>query len=136
MKKFIPLLLAVAIAPAMSLQAQDPGEGGGKPPKPHGPPPWEMLQDELGLTDAQLEKLEAHRKAQREKMKAIREDDSLTKKEEREKMKALMEAGRTEVEAILTPAQIEKMKQLREERKEGRQGKKGPGGPDGPPPQE
>lgn len=136
MKKFIPLLLAVAIAPAMSLQAQDPDEGGGKPPKPHGPPPWEKLQDELGLTDAQLQKLEAHRKAQREKMKAIRDDDSLTKKEEREKMKALMEAGRTEVEAILTPAQIEKMKQLREERKEGRQGKKGPGGPDGPPPQE
>lgn len=125
MKKLLIILLACATAPTL-LMAEGPDAGG--KPKKHGPPPpdWEQLQDELGLSAAQLQSLQAHRESQKTKMQAIKNDQSLTKEQKRERMRAVMEAGRPEVESILTPAQIEKMKQLRQEKRLQNSKKDGP----------
>jgi Spy/CpxP family protein refolding chaperone len=125
MKKYLTYLAVVALSPALSLFAEGPGDGT-KPPK-HGPkpPPWEELQDQLGLSVEQMQKLKAHRESQKAKMDALLEDSTLNKDQKREKMRSIMESGRSEIESILTPAQLEKMKQLRLERMAKRQSKSG-----------
>jgi Spy/CpxP family protein refolding chaperone len=123
MKKYLVYLAVVALSPGLSLFAEGPGDGS-KPPK-HGPkpPPWEELQDQLGLSADQLQKLQVHREAQKAKIGVIRDDSTLNKEQKREKMRSIMQSGRSEIESILTPAQLEKMKQLRMDRKAKKQNK-------------
>ncbi len=116
MKKYLVYLAVVALSPGLSAFAEGPCDCNKSPKKGPKPPPWEQFQDELGLSAAQLQKLQEHREAQKAKVKAVRDDASLDREQKREKIRTIMEAGRTEVESILTPAQVEKMKQLRMER--------------------
>lgn len=86
----------------------------------------EWLGQQLNLTDDQKEKLKPILQDQHKQMKAVRDDTSLTQDQKHEKMKQIHESTHTQIQAILTPEQQEKFKQLKEEgmeqRKEGAKG--------------
>lgn len=99
----------------------------------------ERMKTHLGLTDEQSAKLEKSRKEMGEKMKAIRENKSLSDIQKREEMRELAKQHHENLKSILTEEQLKKMKE-----KEGRRSgpcfgpgmkHKGPGmHQDGPPP--
>ena len=99
----------------------------------------EKMKVHLGLTDEQSAKLEKSRKEMGDKLRAIRENKSLTEEQKREQMRELGKKQKEEMKSILTKEQLEKM---REGRKQGPRGEgggpgKGPKGPKGhkmPPP--
>lgn len=110
---FVPILSA------------EPSEGGER----KGPPPGagqriEKLKTELGLTDAQVEQLKPILREQMQAMKALREDESLSRKDKRAKFDELRDAHRAKIAAVLTPEQSAKLDELMKDRK-------GPGGPKG-----
>ena len=83
------------------------------------------MSEELGLTDRQVEQIEAIHKKYREQVRAIREKDVEDRSELRNEMKTVFEAQHEEVLAILTAEQQTKLEakkaereKLREERKE------------------
>ncbi len=86
--------------------------------------PPRMLE-ELKLTEAQKQKVEAALKEQAEKTRALREDTSLTAEQRREKGRALREGMDKKMKEILTTEQYEKWQKLREQ---GRPGEGRPGG--------
>ncbi|MBI3137404.1 MAG: hypothetical protein HYZ15_02335 [Sphingobacteriales bacterium] len=93
----------------------------------------ERMKTQLGLTAEQSAKLEKSRKEMSEKIKAVREDKSLTEEKKREAIKQLASNHRESLKSILTEEQLKKMKEGR------RQGPgmkhKGPGmHRQGPPP--
>ncbi|HTZ22073.1 MAG TPA: hypothetical protein VMC06_14400 [Opitutaceae bacterium] len=77
---------------------------------------------ELGLTDQQQQQLKPVLKAEAEKLKALRADQSLSRQEKRDKMKALREENVAQMKSVLTPDQFAKWQKLRQER----QGKTAP----------
>lgn len=83
---------------------------------PPGPPDWSAMKDKLGLTDSQLAALNAHSAAQKEKMQSIRADSTLSKEQKKAKAGEVMKAGRAEVEKILTPDQLGRLKDARKNR--------------------
>lgn len=99
----------------------------------------EKMKAHLGLTDDQSAKLEKSRKEMGDKMRAIRENKSLTEEQKREQMRELGKKQKEEMKSILTKEQLEKMKEGRKQgpRGEGNGPGKGPKGPKGhktPPP--
>jgi Spy/CpxP family protein refolding chaperone len=80
---------------------------------------------ELGLTDTQKEQLKPILQAEFAKMKALREDQSLTRPEKLEKFKAIRAELLPQVKEILTPEQLEKWQKIRQQR----QAKAGPRAP-------
>ncbi len=78
-----------------------------------------MLTEYLELTPAQVEKLKPIMKAEMESLKALRDDSTLDGKAKREKMRDIRETNRNAMEAVLTPAQKEKLASM----------PRGPGGP-------
>jgi hypothetical protein len=99
----------------------------------------EKMKAHLGLTDDQSAKLEKSRKEMGDKMRAIRENKSLTEEQKREQMRELGKKQKEEMKSILTKEQLEKMKKGRKQgpRGEGNGPGKGPKGPKGhktPPP--
>jgi protein CpxP len=130
--KLISLCLALAgiAGPVLNAQPADPASparerGPGGPGGPgRGGPNLETLAEELGLSAEQKAKLEPILKAQREQQQAIRQDESLSREQRMEKTRALREAGRKDIEAVLTPEQVKKYGEMRA---------RGPrGGGDGP----
>lgn len=88
----------------------------------------EWLGQQLNLTDDQKEKVQPILQDQHRQMKAVRDDVSLTQDQKHEKMKQIHESTHTQIQAILTPDQQEKFKQLKEEGMERRKdGAKGEG---------
>jgi Spy/CpxP family protein refolding chaperone len=71
---------------------------------------------ELGLTDTQREQLKPILQAEFAKMKALREDQSLTRPEKLEKIKAIRAELLPQLKEILTPDQLEKWQKIRQER--------------------
>ena len=65
---------------------------------------------ELNLTDEQKEKLQTIIREQMEKLRDLRQDNSLSPEEKREKFKAAREEIIAEVKKVLTPEQFEKWK--------------------------
>ena len=66
-------------------------------------------------------------KAQAEKLRALRDDESLSREEKMEKMRSIRDEGNKAVEAVLTPEQITKFHELREKMRErGPRGDKSP----------
>jgi Spy/CpxP family protein refolding chaperone len=80
---------------------------------------------ELGLTDTQKEQLKPILQAEFAKMKALHDDQSLTRPEKLEKLKAIHAELLPQVKEILTPEQLTKWQKIRQER----QAKAGPGAP-------
>jgi Spy/CpxP family protein refolding chaperone len=83
----------------------------------------DRMKTRLGLSDEQSAKLEKQRKVTGEQMKAIRENKSLSDEQKREQMKDLHKKSREEMKSILTPEQIEKMKERKGDRKGERKAK-------------
>jgi Spy/CpxP family protein refolding chaperone len=73
---------------------------------------------ELGLTDTQKEQLKPILQAEFAKMKALREDQSLTRPEKLEKFKAIRAEILPQVKEILTPEQLAKWQKIRQERQD------------------
>lgn len=82
------------------------------------------MVEELKLTEAQKQKVQAALKEQAEKTRALREDTSLTSEQRREKGRALREGMDKKMKEILTTEQFDKWQKLREQggRGEGRPG--------------
>lgn len=71
----------------------------------------ERMKTELGLSADQSGKMDANRKAMVTEMKAIRENSSLSQEQKTERMKELHKKQKETLKSILTPEQLEKMKQ-------------------------
>ncbi|MCE9610355.1 MAG: hypothetical protein K8R23_09200 [Chthoniobacter sp.] len=134
----LALATAGLLAASTTLRAEDPvpptppvnppagkagikeGEPGpGRPNRPGGErgDRLEMMKQQLGLTPDQIEKLKPIFAKDAEQMKAIRDDAALSREQKGEKMRAIFQASREQVQAILTPDQVEKMKAGMEKRR-------------------
>ena len=76
------------------------------------------LMKELGLTKDQLAQIKTIRNDIKPKVEAIKNDTTLSEADKKAKLKELRKATRTQIEAVLTPEQRDKLKQLREARKD------------------
>ena len=83
----------------------------------------EWLSKELNLSDEQKEKLKPILQDEGKQMRAVHDDSSLTPDQRRDKMKQIHQTFRPQIQAVLTPEQQEKLKNLKEEAREKRQGK-------------
>src|ERR1700726_1054617 len=75
----------------------------------------QMLSEKLNLTDDQKAKLKPLLQDQMQQMKAVREDSSLSQEQQRAKMKSIHESLHDQINAVLTPEQQAKFKQMRQE---------------------
>jgi periplasmic protein CpxP/Spy len=124
MKSMIKYLLAAAIAVAgftTLANAADPADAAtpATPRRQQGQNRIEQLTKELKLTDAQKTKLEAVFKAQAEKMRVLRQDQSLSREDRRAKMQKIQEESLPDIKNILTPEQFEQYKKIQEQRRQG-----------------
>jgi Spy/CpxP family protein refolding chaperone len=88
------------------------------------------MKKELGLTDAQAEQMKAIHAASREQLKAIKENESLSKEEKKAAAMKLHEETKAKVGALLSPEQKAKFEKVREGMKEHMKDRRdGPGGP-------
>lgn len=84
---------------------------------------FEKAKKELNLTEAQGQRMKAINERFRERAKAIRENESLSKEQKKEQFKSLNEQRRNEMKAVLTAEQIQKLESRKKEFK-GRKDKK------------
>ncbi len=73
----------------------------------------EKMKTTLGLSDEQSAKMQTNRVKTGEKMKAIREDKSLSDDQKKENMKELHKEQKEFMKSVLTEEQLNKMKELR-----------------------
>lgn len=103
-------------------------------PHPKPPSPAERLDKmtaDLNLSETQVQKLKPILEANMEKMRAIREDASLTEEQKREKSHGIRKEGGDAIMAVLTPEQKTKFE---DELKKHPKGGAGGGPRNGPPP--
>lgn len=74
----------------------------------------EQLKTDLNLSDAQVQKLEASKAAQKTKLEAIRNNENLDRSAKFKAMKEIREAQKGNLEEVLTEAQNNKLKAMRE----------------------
>ena len=84
----------------------------------------QMLSEKLNLTDDQKAKLKPVLQDQMQQMKAVREDSSLSQEQKHAKMKSIHESLDDQINAVLTPEQQAKFKQMRQEQMEKHKGMK------------
>jgi periplasmic protein CpxP/Spy len=84
----------------------------------------QMLSEKLNLTDDQKAKLKPILQDQMQQVKAVREDTSLSQEQKRAKMKSIHESLHEQINAVLTPEQQAKFKQMRQEQMEKHKGMK------------
>ena len=77
----------------------------------------QMLSEKLNLTDEQKTTLKPILEDQALQMKAIHADTSLSEEQKRDKMKAIHETLHDKINAVLTPEQQVKFKQMKHEHK-------------------
>jgi protein CpxP len=107
-----PTSYALQTAPA----AQEHGAMGGSPMGPMTPENrLKMLTEKLNLTEDQQTKLKPILEDQAKQMKALHEDTSLAPADKQAKMKELHESSIEKMNAILTPDQQTKWKEMRQE---------------------
>jgi Spy/CpxP family protein refolding chaperone len=116
MKRLTITLAALALAAAQGALAQPPGP-------PPGGSPVERLTQELGLSDAQKEKVTKIFEEQRSKRDAQRSADqasgqTLTPDARRARAEAGQQELLQKLGGVLTPAQLQKFKQIQQERRQ------------------
>lgn len=74
----------------------------------------ERMKEHLGLTAEQSAKLDKSRKETGEKMKAIRENKSLSDEQKKEQVKEVMKKQKENMKSVLTEEQLKKMKEGRQ----------------------
>lgn len=102
-------------------------------PPPHPPSPEERLakmKTDLGLSEAQAQKIKAILEENISKMKGLREDKSLSEEQRREKAHEIRRAGGDKIVAELNSEQ--KVKFEEEQKKRRREGPPEPGESKGP----
>ena len=75
----------------------------------------QMLSEKLNLTEDQRAKLKPILQDQARQMKAVRDDPSLTPEQKAAKKKAIHETTHDQINAVLTPEQQEKFKEMKRE---------------------
>ena len=78
----------------------------------------QMLSEKLNLTDDQKAKVKPILEDQMKQMKAVHEDSSLSPEQKRTKMKSIHESLHEQINAVLTPEQQTKFKQMQQEHME------------------
>lgn len=89
----------------------------------------EGLAKVLGLTEAQKTKLKAVMEGAKTRGAALKANTSLSPEQKRAQARQLRETTQSEIAAILTPEQFQKLEELKQKRQAGRQngGQKKPG---------
>jgi uncharacterized membrane protein len=78
-----------------------------------GPPPSaQAVEQQLGLTSAQIQSVEALRQSMRQQMMALRQDTTLSQQDRRSKMDAIRQSTGATLQTILTAAQWAHLQQL------------------------
>jgi periplasmic protein CpxP/Spy len=75
----------------------------------------QMLSEKLNLTDDQKAKLKPILEDGAQQFKSVKDDTSLTPEQKKAKMKAAHESMHSQINAILTPEQQAKFKQMKQE---------------------
>lgn len=75
----------------------------------------QMLTEKLNLTDEQRTKLKPILQDQLEQFKAVRDDTALSQDQKTAKMKAIHASFRDQINAVLTPEQQAKLKEMKHE---------------------
>jgi len=91
-----------------------------------------MLTEKLNLTEDQQAKLKPVLEDESKQMKALHDDTSLAPADKRAKMKELHESSTEKINAVLTPDQQAKWKQMKQEMMEKHKEMKGQGQMDQP----
>jgi Spy/CpxP family protein refolding chaperone len=106
-KKEAPKADATADQPARGQRGQRGQRGGAQA--------MQKIVEDLGLTDEQKPKFREAMQAQREKMQALQQDQSVSREDRMAKVKEIREATYKKIEALLTTEQKEKWPKIREE---------------------
>ena len=106
--------LAFAQTPQES-QAPPPGKHAGMRHMENVDQRLQTLSEKLSLTDDQKAKLKPILQDQVQQMKAVREDSSLSPEQKKSKMKSIHESVHEQINAVLTPEQQTKFKQMQQE---------------------
>jgi Spy/CpxP family protein refolding chaperone len=78
----------------------------------------QMLSEKLNLTEDQKAKLKPILQDQAQQMKALHDDASLTPEQKAAKKKAIHDTTHDQINAVLTPEQQEKFKEMKQENME------------------
>ncbi len=78
----------------------------------------EKMKAKLGLSDEQSAKLKQYHTDMADKMKALREDQTMDPEKKREQMRELRTSQREQMKSILTEEQLKKLQDLRKEHTE------------------
>jgi protein CpxP len=114
----ILMLLAAGLTfaqPSQESQAPTPNKHAGMQRGESADQHLQMLSEKLNLTDDQKAKLKPILQDQMQQMKAVREDSSLSEEQKRAKMKPIHDTLHDQINAVLTPEQQAKFKQMRQE---------------------
>jgi hypothetical protein len=82
------------------------------------------MQVKLGLNEDQVAKLKAQHDELDSKIKAIKENESLSREDKMQHVKALKETAREQRKSVLTAEQLKKLEEMKQNRKEKIQSKK------------
>ena len=116
------LLLAGQTYPTSPAPAQGHEAMGGAKSSPEAH--LQMLTEKLNLTDEQKTKLRPILQDQEQQLKAVHEDTSLTQEQKHAKKTAIHESFHQQINAVLTPEQQIKFKQMQQEAMEKHKGMK------------
>lgn len=118
-------ILTILLLSAAGLAlAQTPQESQAPPPHKHAgmhrnmesvDQRLQMLSERLSLTDDQKGKLKPILQDQMQQMKAVHEDSSLSPEQKKSKMNSIHESVHEQINAVLTPEQQTKFKQMQQE---------------------
>jgi periplasmic protein CpxP/Spy len=114
----ILVFLAAALTfaqPSQESQAPTPDKHAGMHHEESADQHLAMLSEKLNLTDDQKGKIKPILQDQMRQMKAVHEDSSLSEEQKRAKMKSVHESLHDQINAVLTPEQQAKFKQMRQE---------------------
>jgi gas vesicle protein len=132
--------LAATLSTAALIGADDPGSEakpkvarkqgeGGNQVRERVRDRMQQIAQELKLTEDQKTQLRPIFKKEADKLKALRDDASLTREQRQEKVKAIREEFKKEVKPVLTTEQWEKWQTMRPERPQQRQRRQRQGAP-------
>ncbi len=117
-------IIAMCVLTLLSVQMFAQGKKGGKKA--------ERVQKELGLSDKQMNQVKSIRMEMKSKMKAVRQNENLSKEERKAQMKEIRTHADNSMRGVLNTEQYQKYQEMKEEHKrKRRQGTKGQKGKKG-----
>ena len=117
----IPLVAISRQASAQSLPVHIPEPTPGRPvtaahpPQPHQPPCWEVA----GISKSAMEQRQAIQQRTHAEVEAVCADPSLTQQQRQQKIRQIHEQAKQELDALVSPQQMEALKSCQEARNHG-----------------